>query len=76
VFRTLRCQLSVKSAKRLAAPIKTRQDLRPLARATTNPFSSLQSRHSNSIGKLVAPLLTARVEEIAPSRVIELANLI
>jgi hypothetical protein len=74
VFRTFRCQSSVKSAKRLAAPIKTRQDLRPLTRATTSPLSILQSRHSNSVGNSVAPLLTAGAKEFAPSRVIELAN--
>jgi len=76
VFRRFRCQSSVKSAKRLAAQIKTRQDLRPLTRATTSPLSILQSRHTNSVGKPVAPLLTAGAEEFAPSRVIEFANLI
>jgi hypothetical protein len=62
VFRTVQCQSSAKSAKRLAAPIKTRQDLRPLTRATASPLSILQSRHSNSVGKPVAPLLTAGAE--------------
>ena len=73
-LRTLRCQSTVKSAKRLAAPIKTRQDPRPLTRATTSPLSILHSRHGNSVGKPVAPLRTAGAKEFAPSRVIELAN--
>jgi hypothetical protein len=40
------------------------------------PFSSLQPSHNNSVGKPVAPLLTAGAGEFAPSRVIEIANLI
>ena len=74
MFRTLRCQTSVKSAKGLAAPFKARRDLRPLTRATTSPLSILQSRHRTAVGKPVAPLLTAGAKEFAPSRITELAN--